>query len=655
MSLTSAVHPSPVCRLALGLLLVLTILGTALVPAAATAQSADFVPPVRPDDERALRIMTYNVRFASARDGHEDWPVRAVDMAAQLAQSDLDILGTQELKETANGGAYTQRADIANMLPGFAFVGRSRSADPDDEQMGVYYRQSRLAALEDGHFWLSPTPQEPGSFGYGNQGNARMVTWVRFVDRVTAAEFYLLNTHFDHASEDARYRAADQLAGYLTGDPAYADDGVSFDPALPMVLMGDFNFDRGQDTAAPLAVDPGAGPVDPIKARRPGGPVENQVTQFSPVLGNRSAYRRLVTAGPFVDTWETAVTRGPEVDGTFTGFAEIQDRWLDWILASDGVEVLRSYVDTYRPNGEWPSDHLPVVADVVIDESVAPPADDGVTVIGHRGASRYAPENTLPAIALAIELGAEQVEIDIQLSADAQIILLHDTTLGRTTDVAEAFAADPRVVAGDAPPQLFTADELATLDAGSWGRFAPGAEYDGAYAGTHVPTFAEVLELVRDHPEVGILIEVKQPETSPGIEAILARQLLAERNAGFANAHVVQSFSPESMVAYAAEQAAIGLDLPVGQLSFVSADAGQGFTALAAYADQFNPSAGGVTAEAVESAHAAGLTVNPYTVNDHCRMAELVALGVDGIITDVPDVLTRVLDPDDDTADLGPC
>jgi endonuclease/exonuclease/phosphatase family metal-dependent hydrolase len=69
--------------------------------------------------------------------------------------------------------------------------------------MGIYYRRSRVEVLEEGHFWLSPTPAEPYSFGYGNTGNARMVTWARFRDRATGARFHVLNTHFDHASSDA--------------------------------------------------------------------------------------------------------------------------------------------------------------------------------------------------------------------------------------------------------------------------------------------------------------------------------------------------------------------------------------------------------------------------------------------------------------------
>ncbi|AXV09668.1 Glycerophosphoryl diester phosphodiesterase [Euzebya pacifica] len=627
----------------------------------AGAQTTDFTPPPRPADTNALRVMTYNVRYASNASGHEDWGTRFPDMAAQLQQSDLDLLGTQELKETA--GDYTQRLDILDALGGpdeFGYIGTSRGGPdrPDDEQMGIYYRLDRLELVEEGHFWLSPTPNEPYSFGYGNTGNSRMASWGHFRDRRNGHEFYAVNTHFDHANNDARYRAADQIAGYFTGDPAYDVDGVTFRDDLPVVITGDFNFNRGDSLAAGVVLNansaeaerlPGNQPAhDPMKDTRPDSPYPSlpfgtPAGEPTPLVGNTSPYHRLVTGGPFIDAWDAADVTGPAPTGTFSGFGELDNRWLDWILASESVEVLQAYVDTYRPGGEWPSDHLPVVADVVI-----PAHHDDVDVVAHRGASRYAPENTLPAIEMAIAMGAEQVEIDVSLSADQQIILLHDNTLSRTTNVEEVFAGDPRVVADDSVPQLFTAAELATLEASNWGRFAVGStsddgRYAGAYLGTHVPTLAEALALFEDHPDVGLLIELKAPALSPGIEQILIDQLLAERAKGFTNPHVVQSFHPDSMELYAHLQVAAGLDLPVGQLHFVSANLGDAFRAQSTYADGFNPSHGSLSAAAVAEAHQAGLTVTPYTINDSARQAELVAIGVDGVITDRIDRLQCVL------------
>jgi endonuclease/exonuclease/phosphatase family metal-dependent hydrolase len=350
----------------------LALLWGLLAPtASAGAAAPDGCGPVlaRPADDTVLRVMSFNVRFAARREGHqEDWAVRRPAFQRVLDCNDVDLLGTQELVAERDG--YTQQADILAMLPGFAYIGRSRSANPNDEQMGVYYRTSRLEALAEGHVWLSPTPAQPGSYGYGNRGNARMVTWARFRDRRTGAELMFLNTHFDHASEDARYRAADQIAGSVEGDPAYAGEGIVVDPSLPVVVTGDFNFPRHTDAWYPA--DLGQPTVDPIKPLRPaaGAPGLAQLSASSPtippVVGNRSSYRRLVTDGPFADTWDVAERTGEAVTGTFNGFGDLRPGWIDWILVRGDVRVLQSHVDTYRPDGVWPSDHVPVVADLVV-------------------------------------------------------------------------------------------------------------------------------------------------------------------------------------------------------------------------------------------------------------------------------------------------
>ena len=274
---------------------------------------------------------------------------------------------------------------------------------------------------------------------------------------------------------------------------------------------------------------------------------------------------------------------------------------------------------------------------------VVPVAADGsepvrdATVIAHRGASAYAPENTLPAVDLGIDMGAPLVEIDIQLSADREIVVLHDTTLGRTTDVEDHLVAvDPRQLYPHVA--FFHSAELAELDAGCWGRFA-----DSEYCGTHVPTLAETLDLFTEHPDVGLLIEVKSPAEHPGIEPLLVAELQARVAAGETNLHVVQSFDWQSMQRFDVLQQRAGLDYPVGLLGTVN----EADFDTYAWAEQVNPNHGSLTAEYVAAAHAAGFSVNPYTVNDACRMLALIDdIGVDGVITDRPDLMQRVLAPD---------
>jgi glycerophosphoryl diester phosphodiesterase len=257
------------------------------------------------------------------------------------------------------------------------------------------------------------------------------------------------------------------------------------------------------------------------------------------------------------------------------------------------------------------------------------PTDPGrqeVLTVAHRGASAYAPENTLAAARLGIEMRADLVEVDVQRSSDGALVLFHDTTLARTTDAEEVFP-------GRAPWRLadFTLAELRQLDAGSWK--AP------EYAGERIPTLREALAVIRPSRS-GLLLELKSPALYPGIEAEIAAAMRAVP--GYVESSVrngrlvVQSFDFASMETYAALEP----DVPIGLLG---RPAPALLSELATYADQVNPNHRLIDAEYVDAVHDAGLDMLVYTVNEVADMQRSVALGVDGVITDRPDVLERVL------------
>src|SRR3954447_21835217 len=127
-----------------------------------------------------------------------------------------------------------------------------------------------------------------------------------------------------------------------------------------------------------------------------------------------------------------------------------------------------------------------------------------LSVIAHPGASAYAPENTLPSIDKAAGLGFSWVENDVQRTKDGELVVIHDDSLERTTNVEDVFP-------GRAPGKVkdFTTAEIARLDAGSW--FGP------AYAGTRVPTLKQYVHRVDLHHQK-LLLEIKNPELYPGIE-----------------------------------------------------------------------------------------------------------------------------------------
>lgn len=245
--------------------------------------------------------------------------------------------------------------------------------------------------------------------------------------------------------------------------------------------------------------------------------------------------------------------------------------------------------------------------------------------VAHRGASALAPENTLAAIRLAIAAGADMVEVDVQRSRDGVPVLIHDTTLVRTTDVRRVF---PR----RAPWRVadFTYEELRRLDAGSW--------KSPAYAGEPLATLAEAIETAWAG-ETALLVELKAPDLYPGIVADVVS--VAEGSPGYREAAatrrmVVQSFSFAAMK----EHKTLAPSIPVGLLGAPSA---ANLPALASWADQVNPNHRSVDRGYVDRVRALGMDCQVWTVDRKAAMQRAVRLGVGGVITNRPDLFARLL------------
>ncbi|OLL71302.1 Glycerophosphoryl diester phosphodiesterase [Pseudonocardia sp. Ae168_Ps1] len=262
---------------------------------------------------------------------------------------------------------------------------------------------------------------------------------------------------------------------------------------------------------------------------------------------------------------------------------------------------------------------VPAALLALAPSAVAEPQEDGPEVVAHRGASGDAPENTLAAVDEAVAQKADSVEIDVQRTADGRLVLLHDGTLTRTTDVEQVFPA--RALA---PVGSFTLDELKQLDAGSW--FGP------EFAGERIPTFDEFVERAGDR--AGLLIELKDPATYPGIEKEVAAAL-GEPRPGV----VVQSFDHDAMLRFA--EAAPGI--PAGWLYETRPTAAELDEAKAAGVDQVNPSFRNTDAALVGAVRERGMETGVYTVNEEADMRRMLDAGVDRIITDHPGVLRGVL------------
>ncbi|KOU44075.1 glycerophosphodiester phosphodiesterase [Streptomyces sp. NPDC054949] len=254
-------------------------------------------------------------------------------------------------------------------------------------------------------------------------------------------------------------------------------------------------------------------------------------------------------------------------------------------------------------------------------------------VYAHRGASAYAPENTLASIDLAMRMGIDWVENDVQRTRDGVLVVIHDDNLARTTDVEQVFP--------DRKPWLvkdFTADEIALLDAGSW--FGK----DEQYAGATVPTLREYLARVRRNQQK-LLLEIKRPEIYPGIERETLNLLDAtgwlDRNR-VERRLVVQSFSADSI--------RIVHDLrPDLVTAFLGTPTVAELPRYAAFTDRINPwhttlSADWVAAvHALRGPHGKAMEVDTWTVDNAATARKVQEMGVDGIITNTPDVVRRAV------------
>ncbi|MCT2593891.1 glycerophosphodiester phosphodiesterase [Streptomyces sp. N2-109] len=252
---------------------------------------------------------------------------------------------------------------------------------------------------------------------------------------------------------------------------------------------------------------------------------------------------------------------------------------------------------------------------------------DTPLVLAHRGASAYAPENTLAAVDKAAELGIRWVENDVQRTRDGELIVMHDTTLDRTTDVEEVFPDRAPWNVSD-----FSAAEVARLDAGSW--------FSDSYAGARVPTLRQYLRKVGANHQK-LLLEIKRPALYPGIEADTLEELGNEGWLGRGHVRsklVIQSFDAESV-------SAVHSLKPAVKTGFLGTPAVGELREYARFTDQINPNYATVTQEYVDAVHAVKgvhgkpLEVFTWTVNDAPTARAMAETGVDGIITNYPDVV----------------
>ncbi|MEF3305857.1 endonuclease/exonuclease/phosphatase family protein [Paenibacillus sp. GYB003] len=261
-------------------------------------------------DNAALRVMTFNLRTAATIDRFA-WEKRRPAVRELLMQEKPDLIGTQE-------GTYAQLANMADDLPAYRWIGEGRDGERRGEFSAIFYNKERMKPLQQGNFWLSGTPDVPGSKTWGNT-YPRMATWALFQDLRTRKKVYAINTHLDHQSELARQKGAELII----------QTANTFEPGIPILLTGDFNSKQGG-----------------------------------------YSYEIFVNKGSMKDAFADAEVRVREELGTMHHFTDPtgggKDNKIDWILYRGHVNVLRSEVVTFGANRIYPSDHYPVLADILL-------------------------------------------------------------------------------------------------------------------------------------------------------------------------------------------------------------------------------------------------------------------------------------------------
>ncbi len=248
--------------------------------------------------------------------------------------------------------------------------------------------------------------------------------------------------------------------------------------------------------------------------------------------------------------------------------------------------------------------------------------------IAHRGGAGLWPENTLYAFERAGALGVDVIETDVRATADGELVIFHDDSVGRTTDGSGRVAA-------------LTLAELKGLDAGYRFSTDGGRSFPLRGAGIRVPTLREVFEAL---PRMRFNIEPKQ--TAPSIAGPLCR---AVREHGMAERVLIASFSGTALEEFRRECPEVATSASTSEVAGFLGLHGAGLAASygpSMQALQVPERAGGVhilTRAFVESAHGRNLRVHAWTVNDEGDMRRLLEAGVDGIMTDYPDRLLRVL------------
>lgn len=262
--------------------------------------------------------------------------------------------------------------------------------------------------------------------------------------------------------------------------------------------------------------------------------------------------------------------------------------------------------------------------------------------IAHRGAGSLAPENTLAAARKALELGADMWELDVQMTADGELLVLHDSTLKRTSNVEAVFP-------GRQPWRVseFTMDQIRLLDFGSWfGKQDPFAQISAGvvadsdllcYVGEPAPTLEEALKFTLEHGW-RVNLEIKDLSGTPGHQHVAAKVIALVEKLDMADLVLISSFNQSYLAQVRESNPGIATGVLVSK-RHPRPDALMRQLGTQAY----HPRKTAIRAADISLLIRQGFRVHVWNVNDQQTMESMIQAGVSGIFTDFPQLLTSVL------------
>ena len=281
------------------------------------------------DTTQGLRLVTFNIRHGTAADGENSWTRRRELVFRVVREQNADIVGLQE-------ALRYQVDEITEAVTGYGEIGVGRDdGAARGETCTILYRTDRFGVASAGTFWLSDTPRVVASASFGNS-IPRICTWARLIDKGSGDGLYVLNVHLDHRSDPSRTRSAQLIAEFVR----------NLDFGDPVILMGDFNASETSDALSILTSTP---PHD-----------ESEDDSRDDAIG------------PLFQDSFRAVHPDERNVGTFNSWkGETGGDKIDYILVPPKCTVREAAILTDNEDGRYPSDHFPVIAEVVLDETGA--------------------------------------------------------------------------------------------------------------------------------------------------------------------------------------------------------------------------------------------------------------------------------------------